>query len=58
MLGNDLRLLALDDGGVLVLSALMILQQFMETIDSEHPPKPCDYFDVILAGMLLQPLCA
>jgi patatin-like phospholipase/acyl hydrolase len=25
----------------------MILQQLMETIDSENPPKPCDYFDMI-----------
>jgi patatin-like phospholipase/acyl hydrolase len=25
----------------------MILQQLMETIDPENPPKPCDYFDMI-----------
>ncbi|PQE09025.1 Kinesin light chain protein [Rutstroemia sp. NJR-2017a BBW] len=47
MPGNDLRLLALDGGGVRGLSTLMILQQLMETIDPEHPPKPCDYFDMI-----------
>jgi patatin-like phospholipase/acyl hydrolase len=47
MPGNDLRLLALDGGGVRGLSALMILRQLMETIDLENPPKPCDYFDMI-----------
>ncbi|KAG9240400.1 phospholipase, patatin family protein [Calycina marina] len=47
MPANDLRLLALDGGGVRGLSALMILQQLMETIDRENPPKPCDYFDMI-----------
>jgi patatin-like phospholipase/acyl hydrolase len=47
MPANDLRLLALNGGGVRGLSALMILQQLMETIDSENPPKPCDYFDMI-----------
>jgi patatin-like phospholipase/acyl hydrolase len=47
MLANDLRLLALDGGGVRGLSALIILQQLMETIDSENPPKLCDYFDMI-----------
>jgi patatin-like phospholipase/acyl hydrolase len=26
---------------------LMILQQLMEAIDPEKPPKPCDYFDMI-----------
>jgi patatin-like phospholipase/acyl hydrolase len=47
MADRDLRLLALDGGGVRGLSALMILQQLMETIDPENPPKPCDFFDVI-----------
>ncbi|RDL31460.1 Uncharacterized protein BP5553_09669 [Venustampulla echinocandica] len=49
MANNNLRLLALDGGGggVRGLSALMILQQLMETIDPENPPKPCDYFDMI-----------
>ncbi|EHK96445.1 putative Patatin group A-3 [Glarea lozoyensis 74030] len=47
MQDKDLRLLALDGGGVRGLSALMILQQLMETIDPENPPKPCDYFDMI-----------
>jgi len=46
MPGKDLRLLALDGGGVRGLSALLILQQLMETIDPETPPKPCDYFDI------------
>ena len=44
---NELRLLALDGGGVRGLSALIILEQLMETIDPKTPPKPCDYFDMI-----------
>lgn len=44
---NDIRLLALDGGGVRGLSSLMILQSLMSTIDPENPPKPCDYFDMI-----------
>ena len=44
---NDLRLLALDGGGVRGLSSLIILEQLMETIEPENPPKPCDYFDLI-----------
>jgi patatin-like phospholipase/acyl hydrolase len=44
---NDLRLLALDGGGVRGLSTLQILKQLMDTIDPESPPKPCDYFDMI-----------
>ncbi|KAH7126725.1 hypothetical protein B0J11DRAFT_460046 [Dendryphion nanum] len=47
MPGSDLRLLALDGGGVRGLSALMILRQLMETVDPASPPKPCDYFDII-----------
>ena len=47
MPGRDLRLLALDGGGVRGLSSLMILQQLMATIDPDAPPKPCDYFDMI-----------
>ena len=42
MPNRDLRLLALDGGGVRGMSALMILQQLMETIDVDNPPKPCD----------------
>jgi len=44
---HDLRLLALDGGGVRGLSTLQILKQLMDTIDPESPPKPCDYFDMI-----------
>ncbi|KAH8726747.1 acyl transferase/acyl hydrolase/lysophospholipase [Phaeosphaeriaceae sp. PMI808] len=44
---NNLRLLSLDGGGVRGLSSLMILQQLMETINPNSPPKPCDYFDMI-----------
>ncbi|KAJ5460999.1 uncharacterized protein N7458_002551 [Penicillium daleae] len=47
MPGDEIRLLALDGGGVRGLSSLMILQQLMATVDSESPPKPCDYFDMI-----------
>ncbi|KAF9772537.1 hypothetical protein IL306_009749 [Fusarium sp. DS 682] len=47
MPGHDIRLLALDGGGVRGLSSLMILQNLMSTIDSDSPPKPCDYFDMI-----------
>lgn len=47
MPGNDLRLLALDGGGVRGLSALMILEQLMVAVDPDAPPKPCDYFDMI-----------
>ncbi|KAF2818243.1 FabD/lysophospholipase-like protein [Ophiobolus disseminans] len=47
MPGSELRLLALDGGGVRGLSALMILEQLMEAVDSDVPPKPCDYFDMI-----------
>lgn len=44
---HQLRLLALDGGGVRGLSSLIILEQLMETVDSDSPPKPCDYFDMI-----------
>lgn len=47
MPGNELRLLALDGGGIRGLSSLMILQQLMATVDPDLPPKPCDYFDMI-----------
>ena len=44
---DSLRLLALDGGGVRGLSSLMILEQLMEAVDPDNPPKPCDYFDII-----------
>jgi patatin-like phospholipase/acyl hydrolase len=47
MPGSDLRLLALDGGGVRGLSALMILERLMEAVDPDAPPKPCDYFNMI-----------
>lgn len=47
MPGGNIRLLALDGGGVRGLSSLMILRRLMATIDPESPPKPCDYFDMI-----------
>jgi patatin-like phospholipase/acyl hydrolase len=47
MPARDLRLLALDGGGVRGLSSLMILQQLMAALDPDAPPRPCDYFDMI-----------
>jgi patatin-like phospholipase/acyl hydrolase len=47
MLGNNLRLLALDGGGVSGLSTLMILESLMKTLNPDAPPKPCEYFDMI-----------
>ncbi|KAK4233637.1 acyl transferase/acyl hydrolase/lysophospholipase [Achaetomium macrosporum] len=43
----DLRLLALDGGGVRGLSSLMILHRLMAAVDPDVPPKPCDYFHMI-----------
>ncbi|KAF1935899.1 phospholipase, patatin family protein, partial [Clathrospora elynae] len=40
-------LLSLDSGGVRGLLALMILEQLMEAVNPDAPPKPCDYFDMI-----------
>lgn len=47
MPGDQIRLLALDGGGVRGLSSLMILRRLMATADPESPPKPCEYFDMI-----------
>ena len=44
---KDLHLLALDGGGVRGLSSLLILENLLERIDPDNPPKPCDYFDMI-----------
>jgi patatin-like phospholipase/acyl hydrolase len=44
---NDLRLLALDGGGVRGLSALIIIKQLIEKVNPDALPKPCDYFDII-----------
>ncbi|KAK3350354.1 acyl transferase/acyl hydrolase/lysophospholipase [Lasiosphaeria hispida] len=41
------RLLSLDGGGVRGLSSLFILQRLMQKIDPDHPPKPCEVFDMI-----------
>jgi patatin-like phospholipase/acyl hydrolase len=46
-LANSLYLLPPDGGGVRGLSSLIILQQLMRTINRAHPPKPCEYFDLI-----------
>jgi patatin-like phospholipase/acyl hydrolase len=44
---KELCLLALDGGGIRGLSSLMILDQLMQSVNPESPPKPCDYFDMI-----------
>ncbi|GAB1318511.1 hypothetical protein MFIFM68171_08721 [Madurella fahalii] len=44
---DGLFLLSLDGGGVRGLSSLLVLKQIMEAIDPKHPPKPCEYFDMI-----------
>ncbi|KUJ10547.1 FabD/lysophospholipase-like protein [Mollisia scopiformis] len=45
--GDPLRLLSLDGGGIHGLSALFILQDLMRSVNPDNPPKPCDYFDPI-----------
>jgi hypothetical protein len=40
MPSKDVRLLALDGAGVRGLSALMILEQLMQAVNSDAPPKP------------------
>ncbi|KAH4223033.1 hypothetical protein HBI73_245120 [Parastagonospora nodorum] len=52
MPGSNLRLLALD-GGVRGLSALLILEQLMKTVDPDAPPKPCDVLQCITACLPL-----
>lgn len=47
MPGDEIRLLALDGGGVRGLSSLMILRQLMITVNPNSPPKPCEYFEMI-----------
>jgi hypothetical protein len=43
----NLTFRATDGGGVRGLSSLYILQQLMQRINPEAPPRPCDYFDMI-----------
>lgn len=47
MSSEQIRLLALDGGGVRGLSSLMILRRLMAAIDPHAPPKPCNYFNMI-----------
>jgi len=49
MADRQIRLLALDGGGVRGLSSLMVLRRLMATVDpdAESLPQPCDYFDMI-----------
>ena len=44
---HDLRLLALDSGGVRGLLTLQILKQLIDTINLELPLKPYNYFNII-----------
>lgn len=37
----------IDGGGIRGLSELLILKYLMEAVDPTHPPKPCEFFDVI-----------
>jgi patatin-like phospholipase/acyl hydrolase len=45
--GKELCLLSLDGGGVRGMSTLCILEELMRKVDADHPPKPCEYFDMI-----------
>jgi len=58
---QELRLLALDGGGVRGFSMLQILKQLMDVVDPESPPKPCDYFDMIggtsTGGLVSEVIC-
>src|SRR5690242_7546111 len=47
MPNDEIRLLALDGGGVRGLSSLVILQSLMLTVNPDNPPIPCDYIDMI-----------
>ncbi|CAH0002929.1 unnamed protein product [Clonostachys byssicola] len=44
---QPIRLLSLDGGGIRGLSSLIILRHLMKQVDSQNPPKPCEYFDLI-----------
>jgi patatin-like phospholipase/acyl hydrolase len=44
---KKLNLLSLDGGGIRGLSSLHMLKYMMEAIDPDHPPKPCEVFDII-----------
>lgn len=48
---RGLRLLALDDGGILGLSELLIIKEIMSRVQNiaglSSLPRPCDYFDLI-----------
>jgi patatin-like phospholipase/acyl hydrolase len=47
MASQELNLLCFDGGGVRGLASLCILERLMISINSENPPKPCDYFEMI-----------
>ncbi|GFF55509.1 hypothetical protein CNMCM6936_005638 [Aspergillus lentulus] len=44
---RKLNLLSLDGGGIRGLSSLYVLKDMMEAMDPDHPPKPCEVFDMI-----------
>ncbi len=47
MPASNLRLLALNGGGVRGLSSLMILRRLIATVNADTLPKPYDCFDMI-----------
>ena len=47
MSNKDLRLLVLNGGWIHDLSSLEMLGELMQEDDPKHPPKPCNYFDII-----------
>ncbi|CAD6442839.1 70f76fa4-52fb-420e-a197-e7cc39b9e563 [Sclerotinia trifoliorum] len=44
---QQLSLLSLDGGGIRGLSMLFIIEEIMNRINPDSPPKPCEYFDMI-----------
>jgi patatin-like phospholipase/acyl hydrolase len=43
----SLPLTSEDGGGIRGLSSLIILKYLMKRVNSQSPPKPCEYFDLI-----------
>ncbi|KAK7178235.1 hypothetical protein PSPO01_15720 [Paraphaeosphaeria sporulosa] len=54
MPGSELRLLAVDGGGVRGLSALMILEQLMEAVQLRGAAEAVRFLDVVSKGILMQ----
>ncbi|KAL5400248.1 hypothetical protein PMIN03_012535 [Paraphaeosphaeria minitans] len=53
MPGSELRLLAVDGGGVRGLSALMILEQLMEAVQLRGAAEAVRFLDVVSKGILM-----